>query len=67
MVFRALQRRRGGAWLVLLLEVVMLVGLWALFLTTVVEKFEHPIVYLPLPFGLVAVFALARRWLMVES
>lgn len=67
MVFRALQRRRGGAWLVLLVEVVMLVGLWALFLTTVVEKFEHPIVYLPLPFGLVAVFALARRWLMVES
>jgi hypothetical protein len=67
MVFRALQRRRGGAWLVLLLEVVMLAGLWALFLTTVVEKFEHPIVYLPLPFGLVAVFALARRWLMVES
>jgi hypothetical protein len=64
MVFRALQRRRGGAWLVLL---VMLVGLWVLFLNTVVEKFEHPIVYLPLPFGLVAVFALARRWLMVES
>jgi hypothetical protein len=67
MVFRALQRRRGGAWLVLLVEVVMLVGLWVLFLNTVVEKFEHPIVYLPLPFGLVAVFALARRWLMVES
>ena len=67
MVFRALQRRRGGAWLVLLVELVLLVGLWVLFLTTVVQKFEHPIVYLPLPFGLMAVFAAARRWLMVES
>jgi hypothetical protein len=67
MVFRALQRGRGGAWQVLLVEVVLLVGLWVLFLTTVVAKFEHPGVYLPLPFGLVAVFALARRWLLGET
>lgn len=64
MVFRALQRRRGGAWWILLVEVVLLVGLWVLFLATVVDRFEHPSVYLPLPFGLLAVFALARRWLV---
>lgn len=67
MAFRALQRGRGGTWLVLFVEAVLLVGLWALFLTTVVEKFEHPVVYLPLPFGLVVVFVLARRWLMAGS
>jgi hypothetical protein len=58
MTFRALQRGRSGAWLVLL------AGMWALFLTTVTGKFEHPVVYLPLSFGLLAVFALARRCLL---
>lgn len=67
MVFRALQRRRGGAWWVLLVEAVLLAGLWMLFLNTVKEKFEHSSVYLPLPFGLLAIFALARRWLVVEE
>ncbi|TET53396.1 MAG: DUF2029 domain-containing protein [Anaerolineales bacterium] len=65
MVFRALQRRRAGPWLVLLLELVLLVGMWAHFLVTVDSKFEHPAVYLPLPFGLLAIFGLARRWLAV--
>ena len=32
-----------------------------------VDRFEHPSVYLPLPFGLLAVFALARRWLVAEK
>jgi ABC-type transport system involved in cytochrome c biogenesis permease subunit len=64
MTFRALQHGRKGAWLVLLVEVVLLIGLWTLFLTTVVDKFEHPVVYLPLPFGLLGVFILARCWLM---
>jgi hypothetical protein len=32
----------------------------------VVGKFEHPVVYLPLPFGLLAVSALAHRWLVSE-
>lgn len=66
MTFRAFQCERTGPWLVLLVEVVLLVGLWVLFLTTVVVKFEHPVVYLPLPFGLLAIFALGRRWLMME-
>jgi len=62
--FQAIQRGRAGAWLVLAVEVALLVGLWALFLTTVVDRFEHPAVYLPLPFGLLAVFVPARRWLV---
>jgi hypothetical protein len=32
------------------------VGLWVLFFTTVQGKFEHPIMYLPLPFGLLIAF-----------
>jgi len=64
MVFRSLQRSHRGAWSILLVEALSLVGLWGLFLATVVDKFEHPAVYLPLPFGLLAVFALGRRWLM---
>lgn len=61
--FRALQRVRWGTVLVLLIEMVLLMGSWLFFLTTVVDKFEHPAIYLPLPFGLLAVFALARHWL----
>ncbi|MFN2269737.1 MAG: glycosyltransferase family 87 protein [Anaerolineae bacterium] len=67
MVFRALQRRRVGVWWILLIEVVLLVGMWVLFLTTLQGKFEHPSVYLPLPFGLLAVFVLARYWLVGEG
>lgn len=67
MVFRALQRTgRRGAWLVLVVEAVLLVGHWVLFLATVVDKFEHPVVYLPLPLGLLFVFVLARRWMVGE-
>ncbi len=67
MVFRVLQRVRRGAWWVLAVEVLSLVGLWVLFLTTLVGKFEHPVVYLPLPFGLLTVFVLAPRWLVREA
>lgn len=67
MVFRTLQRGRAGRWLVLLIEVVLLIGLWSLFLITVVGELEHPVVHLPLPFGLLAVFVLARRPLTVEG
>ena len=63
LAFRALQRERWGPWLIVLIEVVLLAGLWGLFLTTVVDKFEHTAVYLPLPFGLLVVWALGCRWL----
>lgn len=64
-VLAAMQTRwkRSGTWAVIGVEAVLLVGLWALFLATVVRKFEHPIVYLPLPVGLLIVMAFGRRWL----
>lgn len=36
------------------------VGIWLLFLATVVDRFEHPIVYLPLPVALFGAFVWAR-------
>jgi hypothetical protein len=54
---------RGGTWAVIGIEAVLLVGLWALFLATVKNKFEHPIMYLPLPVGLWIAWVAARRWL----
>ncbi len=53
-------RRRGG-WTVSLIEMLLLVGMWALFLTTVQGKFEHPVVYLPLPFGMLLILLATRR------
>jgi hypothetical protein len=67
LVFRALQRARHGSHLVLLAQNLLLVGLWGLFLTTVVGKFEHPVVYLPLPLGLLAALVLARRPLTLRG
>ena len=54
---------RGGTWAVIGIEAVLLVGLWALFLATVKNKFEHPIMYLPLPVGLWIAWVAACRGL----
>jgi hypothetical protein len=43
------------------------VGTWLLFLVTVVDKFEHPIVYLPLPVGLFAALVWAKAALQAGS
>jgi hypothetical protein len=59
--------KRGGTWAVVGIEVALLVGLWALFLATVKNKFEHPIMYLPMPVGLLLVCIAARRWLVRET
>jgi hypothetical protein len=53
--------KRAGTWAVMGVEMTLLVGLWALFLATVVNKFEHPIMYLPLPVGLAVVLAIWRK------
>ncbi|MCZ7544113.1 MAG: hypothetical protein M5R40_11550 [Anaerolineae bacterium] len=53
--------RRRGPWVVLLIEAALFVGMWALFLTTVQERFEHPIVYLPLPFGMLLLLLATRK------
>jgi len=57
---RCQTRRSTGVWLALFF-LVTIIGMWALFLTTVENRFEHPIVYLPLPIGLLIAFIWGRR------
>ena len=59
-----LRWKRSGTWWIIGFEVVLLVGLWALFFATVVNKFEHPIMYLPLPVGLAAALIAWRKYLV---
>ena len=43
--------------------IALSVGLWVLFLSTLQNRFEHPISYLPLPIGsLVLLWAMRARW-----
>jgi hypothetical protein len=56
--------KRMGAWVIVGLEVTLLIGLWVLFLATVAQKFEHPIMYLPLPVGLAIALAVWRKRLV---
>jgi hypothetical protein len=67
--FERLQRqmRKWGVLVVLAIEGVLLVGQWAIFLATIEGDFETVPVYLPLPFGLLVVLAVARRWFVVEE
>lgn len=60
--FRLLARRRrsGSGWIVLLL-LALLVLPWLHFLLTLKGNFENASVYLPLPFGMLAVLWLTRR------
>ncbi len=61
--FRELMHRQHGALLVAGLMVVLAAGLWWLFLATVANRFEHPIMYLPLPFGsLILLWFTRRSW-----
>jgi hypothetical protein len=46
------------------IEAALLVGQWAIFLTTIQGNYETALVYLPLPCGLLVVFALVRQWLV---
>lgn len=59
---RELADRRGNRAVILIL-VVLFVGQWAHFLLTVSGRFEHPTVYLPLPFAMLILLWLDRaRW-----
>lgn len=56
--------QRRGPRVVALAQLVLIIGLWALFLLTVQGKFEHPAMYLPLPFGMLLLLLISRRlWL----
>jgi hypothetical protein len=59
--------RRCGQRVVFATQLVLLVGLWALFLTTVEAKFEHPAMYLPLPFGILIVLLTSRTMWVREN
>ncbi|MBN1135658.1 MAG: DUF2029 domain-containing protein [Anaerolineae bacterium] len=52
--------KRAGVWLAAF-YLLTAVGLWTLFLATVENRFEHPIVYLPLPIGLLIAFIWGRK------
>ncbi|MBI5669041.1 MAG: DUF2029 domain-containing protein [Chloroflexi bacterium] len=54
------RKRRSGLWVGLVL-LALLVLPWLHFVATVEGEFEHPTVYLPLPFGMLALLWLTRR------
>jgi hypothetical protein len=57
--FRQIQLVSGrhGTWVVVVLEILSLVGLWALFLTTIEGDFERAPVYFPFPMAIVLLLA----------
>ncbi len=57
----AANRLPRSHWSLALFYLLSIIGLWALFLGTVEGKFEHPIMYLPLPVGLFIAFIWARE------
>ncbi len=67
--FARLQERLAHrAWLVLLgIEAALLVGQWAIFLTTIQGNYETAPVYLPFPLLMLAVQMLARRSFLEEA
>jgi hypothetical protein len=63
----AVDRLPGSRPLLALFYFVSAVGLWVLFLLTVQGRFEHPIMYLPLPLGLFIAFIWAKAHLEKTS
>jgi hypothetical protein len=58
--------RNSKQWLAVF-YLVSVIGGWLLFLATVEGKFEHPIMYLPLPIGLFVAFVVAKQALQKAS
>jgi len=62
------QRGRGGRRWIALILVGTLILPWAHFVLTVEGRFEHPTVYLPVPFGvLLALWLTRRQWQQTPS
>lgn len=61
-----LGKRYGRSWTAVFL-LASIFGLWALFFATVKGDFEHPIMYLPLPAGLLAWFAVYMWQIRVNN
>ncbi len=55
--------RRRGPWIVLGILLALWIALWWLFLTTITDREEHAINYLPVPLGsLIVLWFTRRRW-----
>ena len=52
---------RRGAWLIVGLQLVWLIGPWLLFALTLDGRFEHPVNFLPLPIALALTLAGWRK------
>jgi len=63
--FSQMQRvwEQRGLWMILALQMLSIVGLWALFLITIEGDFEHAYVYFPFP----AVMILMLAWLWSQT
>lgn len=57
---RLARQKWGGLWVTLLLAALVLLP-WIHFVTTVAGEFEHPTLYLPLPFGILLLLWPTRR------
>jgi len=57
---RVCGRSRRGAWALASFYCLSVAALWPLFLLTVRDKCEHPIMYLPLPFALLIALFIMR-------
>jgi len=57
---RLARQRWGGLWVALLLAALVLLP-WIHFVATVAGEFEHPTLYLPLPFGILLLLWPTRR------
>ncbi|MCZ7538868.1 MAG: glycosyltransferase 87 family protein [Anaerolineae bacterium] len=61
-------RQRSGTRLAAAILLALLAAPWVHFLLTVVDGFEHPTLYLPVPFGMLALLWLTRRqWWAADS
>jgi hypothetical protein len=74
LIFRALSTRfRRGNLYVLILQAISVFGFWALYAATLVTERglnlppENPLMYLPLPIVLFAVFVTGRDWLILPQ
>lgn len=53
--------RRGATWYILTSLSLLFIVPWVHFVTTVIGEFEHPTVYLPIPFLTIIILILTRR------
>ena len=64
---RMAERRPQGGLLVIAFYSLSTVTMWGLFLSTIEGDFEHPVMYLPLPIGLLLMLVWARIAVPLET